>query len=386
MPLSDQSQNEEGVVGAKNADDFLKSIPAGYRFCPHDEELIDHYLRKKVRKLPLPSNIIQEVNLMNYNPQDLIDEYMKYGERAWYFFTPRERKHPNGTRPNRVAGDGFWRASARDEDVTSRGMKIRSKRSLVFWKGKPPNARKTDWLMQEYRLLEDENPPITGNNANDMRLDHYVLCKIYKKPNKGQQKQEDEECVPPTRVFHDQDTTPSMLFMENQHPSNQPSMHDQTTPGSFMPSPMQFMNNQTRLVSSSQPSMVFTQNLQPAVLRVPSNQPPMNWHEQILVSSMPSPMEFMNNLQTQAVSSAQPSMQIMNNQPSSSHQPSSIPQWLKDKDRGPEIDIIFSSFQCSLKDLISAINADLAEFSSDSCDSELLPPPPLPPSLKRRRN
>ncbi|KAF8403792.1 hypothetical protein HHK36_011898 [Tetracentron sinense] len=183
MSLLGQSQNEEGVVGAKNADDFLKSIPPGYRFCPLDEELNDLYLRNKVRKLPLPPNIIKEVNLMNYNPHYLIVHEI-WGKRV-VLLHPKGTKHPNGTRPNRVAGDGFWRATARDKDVTLQGMKIGSKRSLVFWKGKPPNASKTDWLMQEYRLVEEKNPPITSNNANDMR--------------------EDEQCVPPARVL-DEDT------------------------------------------------------------------------------------------------------------------------------------------------------------------------------------
>jgi hypothetical protein len=27
----------------------------------------------------------------------------------WYFFTPRDRKYPNGARPNRAAASGYWR-------------------------------------------------------------------------------------------------------------------------------------------------------------------------------------------------------------------------------------------------------------------------------------
>lgn len=45
--------------------------PPGYRFCPHDEELILHYLKKKVMNEFLPYNIIKDVNLYKYCPNEL---------------------------------------------------------------------------------------------------------------------------------------------------------------------------------------------------------------------------------------------------------------------------------------------------------------------------
>ncbi|MCD7462229.1 hypothetical protein HAX54_048036 [Datura stramonium] len=43
-------------------------------------------------------------DLYKYNPWVLPDLAL-YGEKEWYFFSPRDRKYPNGSRPNRAAGN-----------------------------------------------------------------------------------------------------------------------------------------------------------------------------------------------------------------------------------------------------------------------------------------
>lgn len=101
-------------------------------------------------------------------------KYKQYGEKEWYFSTPRERKRQNGSRPNRAANDGYWKATGADKKVKDTANTIIGfKKSLVFYKGKPPNDDKTNWIMHEYRI---NNPPprrsTTGDN--DMRV-----CSIY---------------------------------------------------------------------------------------------------------------------------------------------------------------------------------------------------------------
>ncbi|KAF8395823.1 hypothetical protein HHK36_019777 [Tetracentron sinense] len=147
------------VDKSKSAEDdkYFDMIPPGYRFCPKDSELILDYLKEKVMNRPLPPNRIKEVNLKDYSPQDLIEKYCKaYGEKEWYFFTPRDRKYLKGDRPDRAAGDGFWRATEAKKPVRSNGgTLVGYKRSLVYYKGKPPNGKKTNWLMNEYSVSDN---------------------------------------------------------------------------------------------------------------------------------------------------------------------------------------------------------------------------------------
>ncbi|TXG58520.1 hypothetical protein EZV62_016349 [Acer yangbiense] len=51
-------------------------LPPGFRFHPSDEELIVHYLRKKVTSNPLPASIIADIDLYKYNPWDLPNNWV----------------------------------------------------------------------------------------------------------------------------------------------------------------------------------------------------------------------------------------------------------------------------------------------------------------------
>lgn len=46
-------------------------LPPGYRFHPNDDELICGYLLPKMQNTPLPWNHIKDVNLYDYNPEEL---------------------------------------------------------------------------------------------------------------------------------------------------------------------------------------------------------------------------------------------------------------------------------------------------------------------------
>jgi hypothetical protein len=77
-----------------------------------------------------------------------------YGDSEWYFFSPRDRKYPNGIRPNRAAGSGYWKATGTDKPIHdgATGQSVGVKKALVFYKGRPPKGTKTSWIMHEYRL------------------------------------------------------------------------------------------------------------------------------------------------------------------------------------------------------------------------------------------
>ncbi|KAI4349168.1 hypothetical protein L6164_009798 [Bauhinia variegata] len=157
-------------------------LPPGFRFHPSDEELIVHYLRNKVTSCPLPASFIAEIDLYKFNPWELPSKSL-FGEDEWFFFTPRDRKYPNGVRPNRAAGSGYWKATGADKPIlTSCGMKsIGVKKALVFYKGRPPKGSKTDWIMHEYRLLDSMILKSKQRRSMSMRLDDWVLCRVRQK-------------------------------------------------------------------------------------------------------------------------------------------------------------------------------------------------------------
>lgn len=164
-------------------------LPPGFRFHPTDEELVVHYLKKKAASAPLPVTIIAEVDLYKFDPWELPAKAI-FGEQEWYFFSPRDRKYPNGARPNRAATSGYWKATGTDKPVMTAGgtQKVGVKKALVFYGGKPPKGIKTNWIMHEYRLVDNKpssKPPGCDfvNKKGSLRLDDWVLCRIYKKNN-----------------------------------------------------------------------------------------------------------------------------------------------------------------------------------------------------------
>ncbi|XP_062191137.1 NAC domain-containing protein 58-like isoform X1 [Phragmites australis] len=167
------------------------ALPPGFRFHPTDEELILHYLRKRAAAAPCPAPVVAEVDIYKFDPWDLPAK-AAFGEGEWYFFSPRDRKYPNGMRPNRAAGSGYWKATGTDKPITlSAGTESRDmigvKKALVFYRGRPPKGMKTNWIMHEYRLAEALTAVSTYRPTrfkdSSMRLDDWVLCRIYKRPN-----------------------------------------------------------------------------------------------------------------------------------------------------------------------------------------------------------
>ncbi|KAA8546429.1 hypothetical protein F0562_002832 [Nyssa sinensis] len=152
-------------------------LPPGFRFHPTDEELVMHYLCRKCASQPIFVPIIAEIDLYKYDPWDLPGLAL-YGEKEWYFFSPRDRKYPNGSRPNRAAGSGYWKATGADKPI-GHPKPVGIKKALVFYAGKAPKGEKTNWIMHEYRLADVDRSARKKNNS--LRLDDWVLCRIYNK-------------------------------------------------------------------------------------------------------------------------------------------------------------------------------------------------------------
>nr|QOI08338.1 NAC071_4B.2 [Triticum aestivum]QOI08340.1 NAC071_4B.3 [Triticum aestivum] len=163
--------------------DGALQLPPGFRFHPTDEELVMYYLCRKCGGLPIAAPVIAEVDLYKFEPWRLPEKAAGGGpdSKEWYFFSPRDRKYPNGSRPNRAAGTGYWKATGADKPVGS-PRPVAIKKALVFYAGKPPKGVKTNWIMHEYRLADvDRSAAARKKSNNALRLDDWVLCRIYNK-------------------------------------------------------------------------------------------------------------------------------------------------------------------------------------------------------------
>ncbi|XP_015060838.1 NAC domain-containing protein 76-like [Solanum pennellii] len=250
------------------------SVPPGFRFHPTDEELLYYYLRKKVSYEAIDLDVIREVDLNKLEPWDL-KEICRIGsgpQNEWYFFSHKDKKYPTGTRTNRATTAGFWKATGRDKAIyLSNSKRIGMRKTLVFYTGRAPHGQKTDWIMHEYRLDD--------NNA-EVEEEGWVVCRVFKKKNYARGFQHDigEQDHEPQLSFTDpmkggtskqniqQQLQTASSCYDNYQSSFDGSMHlpqllspDLTLPcPSLVPPPLS-NHNLLRLTSTSAPNFNFSQ-------------------------------------------------------------------------------------------------------------------------------
>ncbi|XP_054783763.1 NAC domain-containing protein 30-like [Prosopis cineraria] len=152
-------------------------VPPGFRFHPTEEELVGYYLKRKINSLKINLDVIVELDLYKMEPWDIQDRCkLGYEEQnEWYFFSHKDKKYPTGTRTNRATAAGFWKATGRDKAVMSKNKIIGMRKTLVFYQGRAPNGRKSDWIMHEYRLQSSDHAPPQAKG--------WVVCRAFKKPS-----------------------------------------------------------------------------------------------------------------------------------------------------------------------------------------------------------
>uniref|UniRef100_A0A0D9W761 NAC domain-containing protein n=1 Tax=Leersia perrieri TaxID=77586 RepID=A0A0D9W761_9ORYZ len=135
------------------------TLPPGFRFYPSDEELVCHYLYKKVTN----------------------EHVAKLTASEWYFFSFRDRKYATGSRTNRATKTGYWKATGKDREVRSPSTRahVGMRKTLVFYQGRAPNGLKSGWVMHEFRLDSPHSPP----------KEDWVLCRVFQK-SKGDGEQD----------------------------------------------------------------------------------------------------------------------------------------------------------------------------------------------------
>ncbi|KAJ6909956.1 NAC domain-containing protein 71-like [Populus alba x Populus x berolinensis] len=153
------------------------SLPPGFRFHPTDEELVAYYLDRKINGHTIELEIIPEVDLYKCEPWDLPDKsFLPSKDMEWYFYSPRDKKYPNGSRTNRATSAGYWKATGKDRPVQSQKRPAGMKKTLVYYRGRAPHGIRTNWVMHEYRLIDS-----FCGNASSILKDSYALCRVFRK-------------------------------------------------------------------------------------------------------------------------------------------------------------------------------------------------------------
>ncbi|KAK1427348.1 hypothetical protein QVD17_16031 [Tagetes erecta] len=111
----------------------------------------------------LPSNVTSDVNPYQYRPSDLPAD-------LWYLWS--------GIKSD--AECGFWKETGEACETFSNSAIIGSRTTLQFYEGRASQGRKTDWVMQEYRITEK-----CDNNTKDLRALFRVFLADEHKPPSG---------------------------------------------------------------------------------------------------------------------------------------------------------------------------------------------------------
>lgn len=156
------------------------SLAPGFRFHPTDEELVRYYLKRKVTGKAFRFDPISVVDIYKSEPWDLPSKSkLKTRDLEWYFFSALDRKYGNSSRTNRATEKGYWKTTGKDRAVQHNSRTVGMKKTLVYHSGRAPRGARTNWVMHEYRLV-DEQLEKAG-----IGMDAFVLCRVFQKSGTG---------------------------------------------------------------------------------------------------------------------------------------------------------------------------------------------------------
>ncbi|KAI3463137.1 hypothetical protein Pfo_019800 [Paulownia fortunei] len=170
-----EMENSEGGNGGTK-------LPIGFRFHPTDQELLLHYLKRKVYSLPLPANVIPELDVFQSNPWDLPGGL----KEKRYFFSKRKRNIVNKCSSRFSAGCGYWKSTGKDRQIVAPGsnLVIGIKKSLVFCQGKNSSGLKTQWIMHQFCLVGHVITPFLAQKLM-IQVGDWVVCRVYQRKRKA---------------------------------------------------------------------------------------------------------------------------------------------------------------------------------------------------------
>ncbi|KAE9465348.1 hypothetical protein C3L33_02742, partial [Rhododendron williamsianum] len=140
------------------------SLAPGFRFHPTDQELVGFYLRRKVFGKPFRFDPISVIDIYKCEPWDLPGKSrLKSRDLEWYFFSALDKKYGKVTgRTNRATEKGYWKTTGKDRPIRYKSRTVGMKKTLVYHCGRAPRGERTNWVMHEYKLVDEEFEK-TGN-------------------------------------------------------------------------------------------------------------------------------------------------------------------------------------------------------------------------------
>lgn len=165
--------------------DGLK-LPIGYRFRPTDEELVVHYLKRKVFGLPLPASIIPELDVFKSHPLGLPGD-MKEKKRYFFGNIRNENAIANDSKCKIAAGSGYWKPVCKNRQILASGTKqvVGIRKTLIFSEGKRSHETKTQWVMHQYHLVAiATNPNLPQPVFKLVIIGDWVVYRIFQRKKK----------------------------------------------------------------------------------------------------------------------------------------------------------------------------------------------------------
>ncbi|CAL5006731.1 unnamed protein product [Urochloa decumbens] len=149
-------------------------LPPGFRFVPTDDEVVAHYLLRRIRRQPLPAGDILEDDPLSAPPWVLLARHGRKGG-AFFFAAGQAMSGKGATRQKRsCAGGGTWEGQGKRKTknaAAGEGARVCVGGEEIEWRKYALNFQEegvkgsTGWVMHEYSIA---SPPCLA--ASPMRL------------------------------------------------------------------------------------------------------------------------------------------------------------------------------------------------------------------------
>lgn len=81
---------------------------------------------------------------------------MKTRDLEWYFYSALDKRYGNSSRTKRATDRGYWKTTGKDREIKHGGRTVGMKKTLVYHSGRAPSGDRTNWVMHEYKLVDEQ--------------------------------------------------------------------------------------------------------------------------------------------------------------------------------------------------------------------------------------